>query len=87
MLVLEPTLLLGKVKRFQARCVSAQGVRGSCPPSQRLGQPRRPARSDLSLSLQQPWPKRSWMKVCSTGPLPTAEQTEKLVGPLKSFKK
>lgn len=82
MLVPEPTLPLGKVKHFQACCVSAQGVQGFCHPSWLLGQPRHPAHSRLSLALEPPCPKHCWMKVCSVGPcgkgqFPTAEQTHK----------
>lgn len=92
MLVPEPTLLLGKVKHFQVCCVSAQGVQGSCHPSQWLGRSRHPAHSHLSLSPQLPWPKCCWMEVCSTvpcgkGQFPTAKQTDKAGRTTEQFKK
>lgn len=63
MLVPEPSLLLGKVKLFQASYVSAQGVQAH--QSQKLGWPQHPAHSYLSLSPQLPWSKHCWKKVCS----------------------
>lgn len=82
MFVSEHPLLLGEVKHFQACCVSAQGVQGSCRLSQLLGQPRHLAHSHLSLSPQLSWPKCCRMKVCSMGQcvkgqFPTVEWTDK----------